>query len=128
MANDIPARRSSITRRTALATAAAPRPLPGTPTATTPPPPRSSTPRRTALATAAALVAAPALAEECRIGPPPHEKGPLVWMGMDQTELDAAYDQSFYSPLMGQILKRYASNSEITRARLGQPQREAYGP
>jgi len=26
------------------------------------------------------MVAAPALAEECRIGPPPHAKGPLVWM------------------------------------------------
>jgi arylformamidase len=89
---------------------------------------RSTVTRRAALASAAALVAAPAFAEECRIGPPPHEKGPLVWMDMDQTELDAAYDQSFYSPLMGQILKRYASNSEVTRARLGQPQREAYGP
>jgi arylformamidase len=89
---------------------------------------RATITRRTALASAAALVAAPALAEECHIGPPPHEKGPLVWMNMDQTELDAAYDQSFYAPLMGQILKRYASNSEVTRERLGQPQREAYGP
>jgi arylformamidase len=89
---------------------------------------RSSITRRTALTGAAALVAAPALAEECRIGPPPHEKGPLVWMDMDQTELDAAYDQSFYSPLQSQILKRYASNSDVTRSRLGQPQRETYGP
>jgi len=28
------------------------------------------------------------------IGPPKHEKGPLVWMDMDQVELDAAYDQN----------------------------------
>ena len=39
--------------------------------------------RRTVLATGAAAIAAmaasPALAEECRIGPPPHPKGPLVW-------------------------------------------------
>jgi arylformamidase len=89
---------------------------------------RATITRRTALASAAALVAAPALAEECHIGPPPHEKGPLVWMDMDQSELDAAYDQSFYAPLMGQILKRYTSNSEVTRERLGQPQRTAYGP
>ena len=32
------------------------------------------------------------------IGPPPHEKGPVVWMNMDQIELDAAYDQNFYAP------------------------------
>ena len=56
--------------------------------------------RRTMLsATAAAVAASPALAEDCRIGPPPHEKGPRVWMEMDQVELDAAYDQAFYAPL-----------------------------
>ncbi|MGH7246608.1 MAG: hypothetical protein ACREH9_00750 [Pseudomonadota bacterium] len=48
--------------------------------------------RRTALAAAATLVAAPAFAAECRIGPPPHPQGPSVWMNMDQVELDAAYD------------------------------------
>jgi len=55
--------------------------------------------RRAALAGTAALIAAPALAEECRIGPPPHDRGPAVWMGMDQIELDAAYDQLAYAPL-----------------------------
>jgi hypothetical protein len=65
--------------------------------------------RRRMLATAAAMAASPALAEECRIGPPPHEKGPFVWMGMDQVELDAAYDQSFYAPLASQIAQRRAS-------------------
>ena len=34
----------------------------------------------------------PALAAECRLGPPPHEKGPLAFMNYDQAELDAAYD------------------------------------
>ena len=48
----------------------------------------------TAAATTAAMAASPALAEGCAIGPPPHEKGPRVWMDMDQVELDAAYDQS----------------------------------
>lgn len=84
--------------------------------------------RRTMLGGAAALAAAPALAEECRIGPPPHEKGPRVWMDMDQVELDAAYDQSFYAPLARQILARYESNSALARGRLGAPRREAYGP
>ena len=49
-------------------------------------------------------------------------------MGLDQVELDAAYDQAFYAPLRLQILKRLASNSELTRARLGPPRRESYGP
>lgn len=84
--------------------------------------------RRAALGGAAAMVAGPALAEECRIGPPPHEKGPLVWMDMDQMELDAAYDQAFYAPLRLEIIKRLASTSEGARSRVGPPMRESYGP
>jgi len=84
--------------------------------------------RRSLLGTAAAMAATPALAEGCQIGPPPHEKGPKVWMEMDQIELDAAYDQSAYAPLIGQILKRLASSSATTRARLGEPKRFVYGP
>ena len=84
--------------------------------------------RRAALAGTVALIAAPALAEECRIGPAPHEKGSIVWMNMDQAELDAAYDQSAYAPLLKQILQRYASASRTARAHLGEPQRVAYGP
>src|SRR3569833_2352807 len=89
---------------------------------------KSGLSRRAALAGGAALIAAPALAAECHIGPPLHDKGPAVWMGLDQIELDAAYDQSEYAPLLGQIIKRYASSSAATRARLGEPQRVAYGP
>lgn len=84
--------------------------------------------RRAALGAAASIIAAPALAEECHIGPPEHPHGPNVWMNLDQVELDAAYDQSFYAPLARQILARAASNSELTRQRLGAPRREAYGP
>jgi arylformamidase len=47
---------------------------------------------------------------------------------MDQVELDAAYDQSVYAPLGGQIRARFASNSEQVRRRIGPPQRLAYGP
>ena len=47
---------------------------------------------------------------------------------MDQAELDAAYDQSKYAPNRPQILKRFATNSEAVRARLGPPRRFAYGP
>ena len=84
--------------------------------------------RRAALGGAAAMVAASAMAEECRIGPAPHAKGPLVWMDMDQVDLDAAYDQVFYAPLMQEIIRRLASTSEAVRARIGPPIRESYGP
>ncbi len=84
--------------------------------------------RRAALAAAAATLAAPALAQECPIGPPAHPQGPSVFMNMDQVELDAAYDQSFYAPLAQHILARAKSNSELVRRRLGPPQRLAYGP
>src|SRR5579864_2667883 len=88
--------------------------------------------RRAMLGAAVALAgAAPALAAEnanCRIGPPPHVKGPLVFMNYDQIELDAAYDQRSYAPLSDQIQARFVSNSEETRQRLGNPRRESYGP
>ena len=89
---------------------------------------RKAITRRTMLAAGAALTAAPAFAAECPIGPPPHTKGPLVWMDMDQIELDASYDQAFYAPLRLEIIKRYASESDAVRSRMGVPRRESYGP
>jgi arylformamidase len=56
------------------------------------------------------------------------EKGPLVWLNMDQRELDDAYDQSKYAPNLQQVTKRYASNSNAMRARTGEPKRFNYGP
>jgi arylformamidase len=84
--------------------------------------------RRTVLATAVAVAASPAVAEECRIGPPPHHKGTAVFLDYDQLELDASYDQVSYEPLIAQVSQRLAANSEATRARIGVPQRAAYGP
>jgi arylformamidase len=49
-------------------------------------------------------------------------------MDYSQVELDAAYDQSFYAPLAGQIWKRLAAASEAARGRLGEPLRRPYGP
>ena len=54
-------------------------------------------------------------------------KGPAVWLDLDQQELDDAYDQSKYAANLAQIVKRYATNSEQVRARLGAPKRLAYG-
>lgn len=56
------------------------------------------------------------------------QKGPPVWLDMDQKELDDAYDQSKYAPNLQQIVRRYATNSELARQRLGPPKRVAYGP
>jgi arylformamidase len=76
-----------------------------------------------------ALAAAKSVMAEqrCGIGAPPHAKGPLVFLGYDQIELDAAYDQAAYAPNIQQLLQRWASNSAATRARLGSPRRVAYG-
>src|SRR5215472_12505903 len=84
--------------------------------------------RRTILGTAAPMAATPAFAEGCQVGPPQHHKGPLVFMDYDQLELDASYDQGYYEPLIAQVGQRLDSNSDATRARIGAPQRAAYGP
>jgi arylformamidase len=78
--------------------------------------------RRTLLAGAAAIgSSSPALAQ-------PREKGPLVWLDLDQKALDDAYDQAVYAPNRDIVLKRCAHNSELVRERLGPPKRFAYGP
>ncbi len=55
-------------------------------------------------------------------------RGPAVFLDYDQVELDAAYDQTVYEPNIAQLGARFKSNSELVRARIGQPQRLAYGP
>lgn len=55
-------------------------------------------------------------------------KGPVVWLDMDQKELDDAYDQSVYAPNQQLLAKRRAAASKATLARLGEPLRAAYGP
>ena len=59
--------------------------------------------------------------------PPLRKKGPRVFLDMDQEELDDAYNQLKYAPNMQQILARFAANSAVTRTRLGEPRRLAYG-
>jgi arylformamidase len=83
--------------------------------------------RRAVLGAAASVVATPALAE-CRLGPEPHAKGPLVFLDYDQAELDAAYENSTYEPNIRQISERLAALADGVRARLGEPRRVAYGP
>ncbi len=54
--------------------------------------------------------------------------GPKVWLDMDQKELDDAYDQSVYAPNQAEIRKRRIAACRRALARLGPPERVAYGP
>jgi arylformamidase len=81
--------------------------------------------RRGLLAGAAMIAAAPVSAQPA---PAAHEKGPLVWLDMDQKALDDAYDQAVYAPNAPQLHKRRQDKCKEVRARLGEPRRVAYGP
>jgi arylformamidase len=54
-------------------------------------------------------------------------KGPIVFLDMDQQALDDAYDQAKYASNQQQLARRRGALSEATRARLGEPERHAYG-
>jgi arylformamidase len=88
--------------------------------------------RRTLLAGAAtgtmAMGTGSASAQRCPATPLAREKGPLVWLDMDQHELDEAYDQDVYAFNSRIISGRRATNNEKVLAIIGPPQRVAYGP
>ena len=84
--------------------------------------------RRTMLqavcAAAATVVAGPALAQQQT----PRVKGPRVWLDMDQKEIDDAYNQRVWAPNQQHLSKRRDLANERALARIGQPERVAYGP
>jgi len=80
-----------------------------------------------ATAGALALAAHPASAQRCPPTPPARAKGPLVWMDMDQQELDEAYDNDVYAFNGKNVLERQNKNNEIALSVIGQPTRVAYG-
>src|SRR5215510_10282655 len=92
---------------------------------------RSKITRRSLFAGAAAgtLVAttSAASAQRCPAEPPPRAKGPLVWLDMDQHELDESYDQSVYAFNQQHVNDRRNERNEIARKVLGNPDRVAYG-
>ena len=55
------------------------------------------------------------------------DRGPRVFLDYDQAALDAAYDQAAYAANREQLVARRVANSAAVRARLGQPERLAYG-
>ncbi len=81
-----------------------------------------------AAAGAVALTGEPAAAQRCPAVPPPRTKGPLVWLDMDQHELDEAYDQSVYSFNSAHIRARRDERNQVARKVLGKPDRVSYGP
>jgi arylformamidase len=58
---------------------------------------------------------------------PARAKGPIVWLDMDQQELDNAYDQAVYAPNQPLVHARRNAATGRARARLGEPQRFQYG-
>jgi arylformamidase len=59
--------------------------------------------------------------------PTARAKGPIVWLDMDQLELDNAYDQTVYAPNQPLVHARRNAATARARARLGAPQRFQYG-
>ena len=59
---------------------------------------------------------------------PAKNKGPLVWLDMDQQALDDAYDQEVYAPNRDLVIARRVAASARALAILGPPERVAYGP
>ncbi|HJU18129.1 MAG TPA: alpha/beta hydrolase [Stellaceae bacterium] len=53
--------------------------------------------------------------------------GPRVFLDYDQAALDAAYDQAAYAANREQLIARRIANSAAARARIGTPERAAYG-
>jgi arylformamidase len=80
-----------------------------------------------AAAGALALTTSAASAQRCP-AMASRTKGPLVWLDLDQQELDDAYDQSVYAFNQGNIAERRRANSAVALSVLGPPQRVAYGP
>ena len=74
------------------------------------------------------LASEPAAAQRCMGPPPPHVKGPAVWLDLDQQELDDAYDQDVYAFNSRNIAERMRANNEKALAVIGAPERVAYGP
>jgi arylformamidase len=97
---------------------------------TNPPLFHAAIPRRAFLGAAGTAIAAwgTGLAQQAQPGnQAPRTKGPIVWLDMDQKELDDAYDQSVYAPNRQQVQGRIRSRSAGIPPRLGPPRRLAYG-
>ena len=48
-------------------------------------------------------------------------RGPVVWLDMDQAQLDDAYNQRIYAPNIDQLREQNAFKNQLAKARLGPP-------
>jgi arylformamidase len=81
-----------------------------------------------ALAAASTTVASSAEAAEAASATnAPRARGPEVYMGLDQRELDDAYDQRVWAPNRNTVTRRMNYTCDEARRRLGEPLRRAYG-
>ena len=80
--------------------------------------------RRQLLAAGALLATGVAAAQPA----PARTRGPTIWLDMDQADLDDAFDVLKASPNLPLVTRRWATDSDAARARLGEPKRFAYGP
>jgi len=60
--------------------------------------------------------------------PPQRAKGPLVWLDMDQEELDASYDNDGFVTNHDAVNERRTANNAIALERIGPPEIHSYGP
>src|SRR5436190_14051940 len=75
-----------------------------------------------------AVASDPASAQRCPAVPPARTKGPVVWLDLDQQELDEAYDQNVFAFNARNIRERRVANNKDVLAIIGKPERVAYGP
>lgn len=78
---------------------------------------------KVACAAGATIVAGGAGAQQA-----PMAKGSRVWLDMDQKEIDDAYDQSVWAPNQKHLNARRDAANKRALARIGLPERVAYGP
>ena len=81
--------------------------------------------RRDVLKAGAAIGAA--LVPAARVTAQQPRSGPAVWLDMDQAQLDDAYNQRVYAPNIDRLAEQNGLRNRQARARLGAPQRFAYG-
>jgi len=76
---------------------------------------------------AVALVGAACLLPGLEVAAQPEQRGPAVWLDMDQAALDQAYDQRVYAPNIDAVQAQQAAMNVTARARLAAPVRYQYG-
>jgi len=81
-----------------------------------------------AAGTVAATLAVSGMASAQSASTPQRIKGPLVWLDMDQEELDASYDNDGFVTNHAAVNKRRTANNEIALQYIDAPEIVSYGP